>query len=154
LFIAAANFRGPGARQIFPCWDEPNIRTNFTISVKHHQNYKALSNAPFIEKHTDDKSMTWINFEPTDKISSYHVAVIVFSNLERSYKAVVSEKVIGWWCREEVEQEIKFAQTIANDATLYLKNISLLNFPHKLDHIIVPGFRYEGVESWGLVLYK
>jgi len=153
LFIAAANFQGPGAQQIFPCWDEPNIRTNFTISIKHHQNYKALSNTPFIEKHTDDKSVIW-NFEPTDEISPYHVAVAVFSDLERSYRFIIDKTVTNWWCREEVEQEIKFAQTIANDATLHLKKTLPHDFPHKLDHIIVPGFRYEGVESWGLVLYR
>ncbi|XP_011879067.1 PREDICTED: aminopeptidase N-like isoform X2 [Vollenhovia emeryi] len=42
--IAAADFQGAGARQLFPCLDEPNIRTKFTISVRHRENHAVISN--------------------------------------------------------------------------------------------------------------
>jgi len=98
--------------------------------------------------------MTWTYFETTDAISPYHVA-IVLSEFEHSYNAVVGETNTNWWCRQGVKQEIKFAQTIARDATLYLKEIFTgINFPYKLDHIVIPSFRDEGVESWGISFYK
>jgi len=98
--------------------------------------------------------MTYTRFQTTDAISPYHVA-IVLSEFERSYNAVVGKIDTNWWYRQEVTQEIKFAQTIAKDATLCLKEIFTgIKFPYKLDHIIIPSFRDEGVESWGISFYK
>jgi len=152
--IAAADFQGPGARQIFPCWDEPNVRTNFVISMKHHQNYTALSNTPINDKNMDDDNTVWTYFNVTDQISPYHIAVVL-SELEHSYTAEVGKTDTNWWCRQEITQEIKFALTIAKSATLYIKQIfDNINLPRTLNHIIIPGFQDGGVESWGLVLYR
>jgi len=144
--VAAADFQGAGARQIFPCWDEPAIRSNFTISIKHHQYYKILSNAPMIGNSTDDSNMTTTHFEMTDKISPYLVAVVLF-NLDR-----VSDT--DMWCRQHVKQQIEFAQEVAINATLYLSRIFDTRILPKVDYVVIPGFRDEGVESWGLVLYR
>jgi len=98
--------------------------------------------------------MTWTDFETTDKISPYHVAIVLYE-FERSYNALVCETDTNWWCRQEVKQEIKFAQKIAEDATWHLTStFTGINFPYKLDHIVIPNFRDEGVESWGLALHK
>ncbi|XP_071646568.1 glutamyl aminopeptidase-like isoform X3 [Temnothorax longispinosus] len=145
-FIAAADFRGIGARRIFPCWDEPDLRIKFTISIMHHKNYTALSNSPINYVSTDDNGMVWTRFKTTYNISAYHVAVVL-SDLDR-----ITENI---WCRRNVKKQIKFAQQIAEKATLYLKSIFHdAQFPPKVDHIVVPGFRDEGLESWGLVLYR
>jgi len=54
-----------------------------------------------------------------------------------------------------VKQKIIFAQTIAEIATWDLKGIFTgINFPYKLDHIVIPSFQDEGVESWGIALHK
>ncbi|XP_071646520.1 glutamyl aminopeptidase-like [Temnothorax longispinosus] len=147
-FIAAADFQGIGARQIFPCWDEPDIRTTFIISIKHHKNYTAISNSPVYFKVANKDDMVSVStyFETTYKISPYHVAVVL-SNLDKISKNV--------WCRKIVEPQTKFAQLLAENAKLYLKNMFYEgHFPPKVDHVVVPGFRDEGLESWGLVLYR
>jgi len=143
--IAAANFRGPGARQIFPCWDEPDIRTNFTISIKHHQNYTVLSNTPVTHNYIDNNNMIRTYFKTTDKISPYHIAVVL-SDL--TYNSDI-------WCRKYVKHEISFAQIFAKNATLCLKNMfDNISLPLTVRYIAIPNFRDEGVESWGLVLYR
>ncbi|XP_071646562.1 aminopeptidase N-like isoform X1 [Temnothorax longispinosus] len=147
-FIAAADFHGAGAREIFPCWDQPDIRTNFNISIKNNQKYIALSNSPsedYVET-TDDSGMVWTRFKTTYNISAYHVAVVL------SDLYPISENV---WGRKSVESHIKFAREIAENTTLYLKNkFHKAQFPPKVDHVVVPCFRDEGLESWGLVLYS
>ncbi|XP_071646515.1 aminopeptidase N-like [Temnothorax longispinosus] len=146
-FIAAADFHGAGAREIFPCWDEPDIRTNFNISIKNNEKYRALSNSPIADfVATNDSGMVWTRFNTTYNISAYHVAVVL------SDLYPISENV---WGRKSVESHIEFARKVAENVTLYLKDkFYKPQFPPKVDHVVVPGFRDEGLESWGLVLYR
>ncbi|XP_071646519.1 aminopeptidase N-like [Temnothorax longispinosus] len=92
--------------------------------------------------------MVHTRFQTTDKISPYQVAVVL-SELERIPNTTV-------WCRQNVKQQIKFAQQVAENATLYLKGMFPDGqFPSKVDHVVVPaGFRDEGLKSWGLILYR
>lgn len=144
--IAAADFRGSGAGQIFPCWNEPDIRTNFTISIKHHRNYTAISNTPIDMESTDDNDMVRTRFKTTDRISPYHVAIIL-TQLDHIPEINVR-------CRPDVKQQIKFAYTIVNNATFYLKRMFNTKLPPKVDHVIIPDFQDQSLESWGLVLYR
>lgn len=149
--LAAADFRGAGARQIFPCWDEPYSRSTFTISVKHHQNYTALSNTPVFYKSTNDNGIAWSRFEATDKISPYHVATV----LSEDFQPLGYYSDTNWWGRQLVKEQIKFAQKVADHAVLYLTFIfDNTKFPASVNHVVIPGFRDEGVESWGLALYR
>lgn len=48
-WIVATQFRTTQARSAFPCYDEPNFRTPFNISIKVKENEIALSNMPVLD---------------------------------------------------------------------------------------------------------
>lgn len=54
--LASTHFEPTSARMAFPCFDEPSIKANYSISIRRSPAHTALSNMPVVSKHT---KATW-----------------------------------------------------------------------------------------------
>uniref|UniRef100_A0A914XPQ4 Uncharacterized protein n=1 Tax=Plectus sambesii TaxID=2011161 RepID=A0A914XPQ4_9BILA len=74
-------FQPAGARRVFPCFDEPNFKATFDITVQLNRFpdiRKVLSNMPLKENYVDDSLNTQTyKFKRTPIMSSYLVAIAV-----------------------------------------------------------------------------
>ncbi|XP_013114180.2 aminopeptidase N [Stomoxys calcitrans] len=66
--LAFSRFEPTYARYAFPCYDEPNKRATFKLTLRHSPEVKAISNTPM-----DEENSTLIEtaFQRTDKISPH-----------------------------------------------------------------------------------
>ena len=60
------------ARQMFPCFDEPRFKANFTITLDHAPEFHALSNMPLESKELSE-SWTRSRFKESVPMSTYLV---------------------------------------------------------------------------------
>ena len=79
-WIGTTHFEPTDARRAFPCFDEPALKANFTISITHDSSLNAHSNMPVRSCSNTPGSeglMTTTSFETSVKMSTYLVAFVV-----------------------------------------------------------------------------
>lgn len=152
--IAATDHEPTDARKSYPCFDEPNKKATYTISITHDSAYEALSNMPVenIENLSDQKTKT--SFKKSVKMSTYLVcfAVHQFRYVERMSKRNITLRI--------------YAQPLQIETANYAANVTKIIFDYfeeyfdmeysieKLDKIAIPDFGTGAMENWGLITYR
>jgi len=152
--LLASHIQTNGAKQLFPCWDEPHLKTTFTISIKHHEDFTVLCNMmPRINHTSDIKYFRWTTFYTTPPISTFQIAIVI-----TNYPYIHIDENIYLWCEKCSEYnkslKLEFAKSVIENITWHLKSrIGVINFP-KIDHVAVPNFSQDGTSKWGLIFHR
>jgi len=154
-FLLASYIQTNGARQLFPCWDEPHLKATFTISVMHPDNFTILSNMP-PRKHFwgHISNFMWTHYYTTPPMSTFQIAIVI-----TIYPHTSINKTIYLWCEkcsEHNNQSLKFefARRIIENITLHLQSeFSGINIP-KMDHVTISNFPHDGTSKWGLIFHR
>ncbi len=48
-YVASTQFEVSNARMVFPCFDEPRFKANFTITIIHRDTMRSLSNTEVLK---------------------------------------------------------------------------------------------------------
>jgi len=77
-----------GARTVLPCFNEPDFKSQFLVSVEHDKDLTAISNTPLDKQVSMGNGMVKSIFEPTVQMSSYHLAFAIsdFANVSTTTK--------------------------------------------------------------------
>ena len=75
--IATTQFEATDARRAFPCWDEPDFKATYGVTLVVDESLTAISNGPEIARESAGSGKVAITFKDTMKMSTYLVAFIV-----------------------------------------------------------------------------
>lgn len=143
-----------GARRAFPCWDEPAIKANFTITIITPEDspvkYHAISNM----KINEDQSANETTVFNTSPIMPAYLVAFVVSNYANN-----TNDDFTVWTKPHAIDSTDFALKIGQEALKELESYTNINYKEyqgmqKMDQISIPDFAAGAMENWGLVTYR
>ena len=144
------------ARTLFPCFDQPDLKARYTLSLSVPEDWVAVSNAPVAEEGTAADGRRRIAFAETEPLSTYLFSFVA-GRFERDM-ATKGGRTISMYYRET--DPAKLAQKpavfgLVFDALDYMEAYTGIPYPFaKYDFIVLPDFQYGGMEHTGATLYN
>lgn len=140
------------ARTLFPCFDQPDLKAVFTLSLVIPADWKAVGNARL-----KDATGDTLHFLPSDKISTYLFSFVAgkFTETDQS----VDGRLMHFYYRETDSAKIRMSMgpifRIQADALQFMKDYTGLAYPfQKFDFVAIPDFQFGGMEHVGAIQYK
>jgi puromycin-sensitive aminopeptidase len=152
--IATTQFEAADARRACPCWDEPDFKAVFAITLVVAPGLTAISNAAVETTRTlDDGQVEW-RFADTIVMSTYLVAFIV-GPYELTPPDVVDGIPMSVATVPGKLGLTGFATEAARHSLTFLARYFGIPYPgSKLDHVAVPDFAFGAMENLGCVTYR
>lgn len=145
-----------GAYGLFPCWNDPALKTTFNISIRHHKTHIALSNMPKRDSEKSDIDMVWTHFHITPPISTHDIAVVVIPEFFKPYAGIHQSNNFVMWYSHSLKKYTERAHSVALRVMSFLKSENVLGelkVP-QVNYITIPGFQYEAITTLGIVLHR
>ncbi|KAF5543308.1 aminopeptidase 2 [Fusarium mexicanum] len=152
--IAATAMEPTYAREVFPCFDEPSMKAEFTLSIVVDESFVAVSNMPMERSVAlDHSSRKIVTFQKSISMSTYHLGLVAGPLAE--VKCTSSRIPISVFCPLGSEKEATFAVDLAFKGLQFFEDCFELPYPlPKLDLIGVPEFSTGAMENWRAIIFR
>ncbi|KAK0159807.1 hypothetical protein PV327_010880 [Microctonus hyperodae] len=157
-YLATTHFEPTYARSAFPCFDEPQFKAKFKISIFRDRFHIALCNMPVVN--TEDagfymgRGLLRDDFQESVEMSTYLVAFVVcdFKRVSQLTNRNISVSV---YAAESMLSQAEFAVSTAVHLMDYYESFFGVHYPlPKQDLIAIPDFAASAMENWGLITYR
>ncbi|XP_070179100.1 glutamyl aminopeptidase-like, partial [Littorina saxatilis] len=154
--IATTHFEATDARAAFPCFDEPDLKANFTLSMVREHRHISLFNMPLKASVAHGDGLMQDNYETSVKMSTYLVAFVVcdFKNVT-SHTNNKQKTMVRVFAPEDQIDQAHYALEVAVKVLDYYNDFFGVPYPlPKQDMIAIPDFSAGAMENWGLITYR
>ncbi|XP_068579969.1 alanyl (membrane) aminopeptidase-like b [Cebidichthys violaceus] len=155
-FLAATDLEPTGARKVFPCFDEPEMKAVFVVTIVHRRDTIALGNAEVRDSHILDDDWKVTIFQPTPKMSTYLFAFTV-SEFTPTDSPIDGRVTIKTYARPDATAagHTQYAANITGKILKFYESHFGINYEQKkLTQIALPDLGPSAMENWGLVTYQ
>lgn len=144
------------ARTLFPCFDQPDMKSLFTLSLEVPSSWQAVANGAI--EQVDSTFVTGrrrVYFRETEPLSTYLFSFVAGKLTRETYSR--DGRDISIYHRETDPKKVAQCPDIASevfDALEWQEEYTQIPYPFaKYDLIILPGFQFGGMEHTGATLY-
>jgi aminopeptidase N len=158
-YMLSTQFEACDARRAFPCFDEPNLKATFNLSIEIPADQVALSNMPEKETIAVGADKKLVTFETTPIMSTYLLAwavgdfEYVEAFTERRYNG--KQLPVRVYTTRGLKEQGRWALEHAPKIIDYFSEQFDIDYPlPKSDILAVHEFTHGAMENWGLVTYR
>ena len=152
--IATTQMESTDARRAFPCFDEPEFKATFEITLVVADGLQAYSNNPIADETVRDDGTRVVHFSPTMVMSTYLVAFVV-GPLEHTDPVDVDGVPLRVVHPLGKGHLTGFALDVGAHALRFFRDYFGIPYPgEKLDMVAIPDFAAGAMENLGCVTYR
>ncbi|WP_080057982.1 M1 family metallopeptidase [Spirosoma aerolatum] len=144
------------ARTVFPCFDQPDLKAKFQLSLTIPSRWQAMTNAAVHDSTVAGDRKT-INFRQSEVIPTYLFSFVAgkFTSISRT----LDRRPMTLFHRETDTTKIRLSLDpifkLHADALNFLEDYTQIPYPfQKFDFVAVPDFQYGGMEHVGAIDYR
>jgi len=151
-YLATTQFEAADARRAFPCWDEPEAKATFDISIIADNKFTAISNMP-VKSKKKISNKTIYTFLKTPTVSTYliYLGVGEFEYLTGKVGKIQIRVVTTKGNKSKGKFSLELGKKLL---TSYEKYFGIKYPLPKLDLIAVPDFAAGAMENWGAITFR
>ncbi|VDM98786.1 unnamed protein product [Thelazia callipaeda] len=153
LLLALTQLQPTDASRLLPCFDEPEMKAAFKISIIHPIGTSAISNSPIRRYRNLNLEWSETEFEVSPVMSTYLLAIAVSDFVFKlHYCKNIQVRV---WCQHTKLNDISYVLHILCRLLTYYEKFFAIPYPlKKLDVFAVPELRVLAMENWGLIVVR
>ncbi len=147
-------FENSDARRFVPCWDEPNRKATFALTVTVPRRDLAVSNMPVLKTEHTGRGLKRVRFATSPKMSSY-LLFLSTGDMQRISRRV-GKVDVGVVVKRGDRARARYALEAAVKILPYYNDYFATPYPlPKLDFIAGPGSSqfFGAMENWGAIFY-
>ena len=151
-YLATSQFEAADARRAFPCWDEPEAKATFDISIIAENKFTAISNMPVASKKRM-KNKTLYKFTKTPVMSTYlvYLGVGEFEYLTGKIGKIQVRVITTKGNKSKGRYSLELGKKLLLSYEKYFG----IKYPlPKLDLIAIPDFAAGAMENWGAITFR
>ncbi|MBO4608069.1 MAG: aminopeptidase, partial [Prevotella sp.] len=136
------------ARSVFPCFDQPDIKARYHLTLSLPRDWTAISNAPLVQ--TSGQTMQFVTTDPLPTyLFSFTAGRFETQTVERDGRQLTA------LYRETAPQKVAQLSTVFDQVALslrWLEEYTGISQPfQKYGFVILPGYQFGGMEHPGCI---
>ncbi|RPI10703.1 MAG: hypothetical protein EHM63_02750 [Actinobacteria bacterium] len=152
--LAVTQFESTSARRAFPCWDEPDLKAVFSITLVVSDGLTALANTKQVSEEPTGDGRRRVSFADTMPLSTYLVGFIV-GDLEMTEPVDVDGVPLRVVHLPGKGALAAFAEECGAFGIKFFAEYFGIPYPSdKLDLVAIPDFAAGAMENLGLVTFR
>jgi len=152
--IGTTQFESTDARRAFPCWDEPDVKAVFGVTIVAAEGLLAISNGPEIGREPTGDGRVRVRFGDTMPMSTY-LAAFVVGPLEATEPVDVDGIPLRIVHQPGKGHLTDFALEVGAFCMRFFAEYYDIPYPaEKLDMVALPDFAQGAMENLGCITYR